>query len=388
MIPPAVLGGGVGAERRVNHHLQMAQHALLRGTMPRVVALAGFLYTFLVSIGMLGKAFKMFSGGFVGQLIDSAAHPVVGLFEGILATTLVQSSSSTTSLVVALVASGTMPIATAIPIIMGANIGTSVTNTLVSLGHLSRGNEFRRAFAASTIHDFFNIIAVLILFPIEVATGLLGRLATALASSFQEVGGLSFASPLKLVTGPAVSVAGRLCEGHPWILLVAALVIMFASLRYLVVVLKSLVLTKVENFFDETLFANAGRAMAIGLLITAFVQSSSITTSLAVPLAGAGLLTLRQIFPYTLGANVGTTVTAILAALAISETSALAVAFSHLLFNVIGILCIWPIPCVRAVPLRLAEGFADIAVSNRWIPIAYIVVAFYAIPFAAILVLR
>jgi len=137
--------------------------ALWYATGLRILGLALFLYGFLVSIGLLGKAFKMFSGGFVGDLVQSASNPLVGLFVGILATTLVQSSSTTTSLVVALVGSGTMPIDTAIPVVMGANIGTSVTNTLVSLGHISHGQEFRRAFAASTVHDFFNLLAVAVL---------------------------------------------------------------------------------------------------------------------------------------------------------------------------------------------------------------------------------
>jgi len=360
----------------------------LNGMLARVFALMLLLYGFLVSIGMLGKAFKMFSGGFVGGLIESASNPLLGLFVGIFATTLVQSSSTTTSLVVALVGSGSMPIDTAIPIVMGANIGTSVTNTLVSLGHIGRGGEFERAFAASTVHDFFNILAVVMLFPLQVATNFLGILSSQMANLFAEVGGLTFASPLKLVTGPAVKGAAALLDGHPWLLLISALVIMFASLRYLVVALKAIVLGRVEAFFDQTLFANAGRAMLFGLLITVLVQSSSITTSLAVPLAGAGILTLIQIFPYTLGANIGTTITAILAALAVGEISAVTVAFAHLLFNVCGIAFIWPLPALRRIPLRLAGVFATVAADRRWIAIAYILVCFYAVPFAAILLLR
>jgi len=360
----------------------------LNGMLARVFALMLLLYGFLVSIGMLGKAFKMFSGGFVGGLIESASNPLLGLFVGILATTLVQSSSTTTSLVVALVGSGSMPIDTAIPIVMGANIGTSVTNTLVSLGHIGRGREFERAFAASTVHDFFNILAVVMLFPLQVATNFLGIISSQLAILFAEIGGLTFASPLKLVTSPAVKAAATLLDGHPWLLLISALVIMFASLRYLVVALKSIVLGRVEAFFDQTLFANAGRAMLFGLLITVLVQSSSITTSLAVPLAGAGILTLVQIFPYTLGANIGTTITAMLAALAVGEISAVTVAFAHLLFNVSGIALIWPLPALRGIPLRLAGGFATVAADRRWIAIAYILVCFYAVPFAAILLLR
>ena len=359
-----------------------------QGTGPRVLTLLFLLYGFLVSIGMLGKAFKMFSGGFVDGLIASASNPLLGLFVGVLATTLVQSSSTTTSLVVAMVGSGSMPIHTAIPIVMGANIGTSVTNTLVSLGHISRGQEFERAFAASTVHDFFNILAVFVLFPLQVTTNFLGILSSHLATIFQEVGGLTFASPLKLLTDPAVKAITHLLDGHPWILLILALVIMFASLRYLVVALKSIVLGRVEAFFDQTLFANAGRAMLFGLMITVLVQSSSITTSLAVPLAGAGILTLVQIFPYTLGTNVGTTITAMLAALAVGEISGVTVAFAHLLFNLSGIVLIWPLPALRRIPLRLAGGFAVIAADHRWLAVAYIVVFFYAVPFTAILILR
>ena len=362
--------------------------SIWQGAGPRVLTLLFLLYGFLVSIGLLGKAFKMFSGGFVDDLIASASDPLLGLFVGVLATTLVQSSSTTTSLVVAMVGSGSMPIETAIPIVMGANIGTSVTNTLVSLGHTSLGREFERAFAASTVHDFFNILAVVVLFPLQVSTNFLGILAADMAEIFQEIGGLTFASPLKMVTGPAVNGVAHALDGHPWILLILALVIMFASLRYLVVALKSIVLGRVEAFFDQTLFANAGRAMLFGLLITVLVQSSSITTSLAVPLAGAGILTLVQIFPYTLGANIGTTITAILAALAVGEISAVTVAFAHLLFNICGIAVIWPIPAIRRIPLRLAGSFAAVAADHRWLAVAYIVICFYAVPFAAILILR
>jgi len=362
--------------------------SIWQSTGARLLTLLLLLYGFLVSIGMLGKAFKMFSGGFVDGLIESASNPLLGLFVGVLATTLVQSSSTTTSLVVALVGSGGMPIDTAIPIVMGANIGTSVTNTLVSLGHIGRGGEFERAFAASTVHDFFNILAVMTLFPLQMATNFLGTLSSQLANLFAEVGGMTFASPLKAVTGPAVKAVAQLLDGHPWTLLILALVIMFASLRYLVVALKSIVLGRVEAFFDQTLFANAGRAMLFGLLITVLVQSSSITTSLAVPLAGAGILTLIQIFPYTLGTNIGTTITAILAALAVGEISAVTVAFAHLLFNICGIALIWPVPAIRRIPLRLAGSFAAIAANHRWIAIAYILVCFYAVPFAAILLLR
>jgi len=360
----------------------------LQSTALRVVALVAVLYGFLVSIGLIGKAFKLFSGGFVGELIQSASNPVIGLFVGILVTSLVQSSSTTTSLVVALVGSGTMPVATAIPVVMGANIGTSVTNILVSLGHLNHGREFRRAFAAANVHDFFNVLAVLILFPLQLATNFLGILSSRLAELFYDIGGLTFASPLKLATAPAVNGAVHLIGNHPWLLLLASLTLMFTTLRQLVVLLKKLVISRVEALFDQVIFRTAGRAMLFGLVITALVQSSSVTTSLAVPLAGAGILTIQQIFPYTLGANVGTTITAILAALAVGEVNAVTVAFAHMLFNVCGILVIWPFPAIRRLPILMAEKMTAVAMHSRVIPVAWVLFFFFALPFAAILLLR
>lgn len=357
-------------------------------TALQLAALVMLLYAFLVSIGMLGKAFKLFSGGVVGDLIQSASNPLVGLFVGLLTTALVQSSSTTTSLVVALVGGGTMPVATAIPVIMGANIGTTVTNVLVSLSHLTRSREFQRAFAASTVHDFFNVLAVLLLFPLQLATGFLSKTAEALAELFQQVGGLTFASPLKLLTGPAVSLATDLLGGQPWALLIFSLALMFGSLRYLVKTLKGLVLEKVQTLFDLVIFRNAGRAMLFGLALTFLVQSSSITTSLVVPLAGAGILSLAQVFPYTLGANVGTTITCILAALAVGETSALTVAFAHLLFNATGIAIIWPVRAIRELPPRMARELSAIATRNRWVPFLFILTCFYLVPLLLILVLR
>jgi len=354
----------------------------------RVLFLGTLLYGFLTSIGLLSKAFKMFGGGLVDDIIRSASNPIVGLFVGILATTLVQSSSTTTSLVVALVGSGSMSDDTAIPVIMGANIGTSVTNTLVSLGHVTRTREFGRAVAASTVHDFFNIIAVLVLFPLQLWTNFLGRGSAFLAGVFRDVGGFKFTSPVKAVTGPLVGAVTELFTGHPWALLLVALALMFLSLRYLVTTLKSLVVTRVEALFDVVLFRNAMSAMIFGLLLTVLVQSSSITTSLIVPLAGARLLTLRQIFPYTLGANVGTTVTAMLASLAVGEIGAVTVAFAHLLFNVTGILVVWPIRRIREIPVNLARRFGFLARRRRWVPLVYIVVVFYVGPLVLILLLR
>ncbi|MDP6126268.1 MAG: Na/Pi symporter, partial [Candidatus Latescibacteria bacterium] len=168
-------------------------------TYIKPLGIVGLLYLFLVSIGLMAKSFVLFGGDFAEGLITTTDNPLVGLCIGVLVTSLVQSSSLTTSLVVGMVAGGAMSVTNAVPLIMGANIGTSVTNILVSLGHITRKQEFRRAFAASTVHDFFNVIAVAVLFPLQLATGFLGKAATSLADVFQNSGGLTFTSPVKAV---------------------------------------------------------------------------------------------------------------------------------------------------------------------------------------------
>ncbi len=355
-----------------------------------ILKLIFFLYLFFLSLELMGAGMKMFGKEFSKALIETTTNPFIGLFIGILATSIIQSSSSTTSMVVAMVAGGAFgadsarAIELAIPIIMGANIGTSITNTIASLPQIKRSNEFKRAFAAATVHDFFNFLSVIVLFPLQLATNFLGIAASKLGSVFQGVGGLKFLSPVKAITKPV----GKLVENElkiyfsdtnviAWIMVIVALIFLFVALKFMVDVLKSMVIEKAKAWFDKFLFKNSIRALAVGMLLTVLVQSSSITTSLVVPMAGAGLLTLRQIFPYTLGANIGTTVTAILASLVTGNITAVTVAFSHLLFNIFGIIFWWPL---RKVPLTIAELFAEYSTKNKFIPVIYIIVMFFIIP--------
>jgi sodium-dependent phosphate cotransporter len=354
----------------------------------KLIGILACLYLFIVGIGGMGYAFKLFGKGFAEQILETTSSPIVGLFIGILATALVQSSSTTTSIIVGMVAAGAISIEGAIPMVMGANIGTTITNLLVSLGHITRGQEFRRAFAAATVHDVFNWMAVLVMFPMELATGFLAKLSAMLAASFEDVGGLKLGNPLKAATKPTIEMISSLFGDHPIPVLVISVLITFAMLTLIVKILRSLVLARIENFFDAHLFKNAGRAMVFGLLLTVAVQSSSITTSLVIPLAGAGVLRLIQILPYTLGANIGTTITAMLAALSTGRIEAITVAIAHLLFNLIGIGLIWPIPKIRQLPVRAAEMLADLSLRSRWIPILFILAIFFILPLLLILLLR
>ncbi|MFQ6673897.1 MAG: Na/Pi symporter [Fidelibacterota bacterium] len=336
-----------------------------RSKIVKAVAVVVTLYLFLLSIKLLGHSFKLFGKGFAETMITMTSNPFAGLIIGIVATSLVQSSSTTTSIVVGLVAGEALTVTTAIPIIMGANIGTTITNSLVSIGYVKRRIEFRRAFSASIVHDFFNICAVIALFPVELKFHILARTSSMLERGFSGAGGLKLFNPLKVALDPAIEVMDRAFAALPngtIAMMVVSLILMFSALTYLIRTMRSLVLARIEVILNEYLFRNDLFAFVLGILVTIAVQSSSITTSSIIPLAGAGIISIRQIFPYTLGANIGTTVTAILAALATQNHVAVTVAFSHLLFNVFGIAIFYPL---KIIPIRLAEFVGEKASASK-----------------------
>ena len=357
-------------------------------TILKIFGVLAALYMFLVGINGMSSAIKHMGAGVAESIFTATSNPFVALFIGVFATVLFQSSSTTTSLIVGMVSSGALGISGAIPMIMGANIGTTVTNTIVSVGHINKGNEFKRAFAASTVHDFFNILAVLIIFPLEITFHFIEKLSRSFAEvlfgTMLNVDVLQAKSPIKVAVKSGAKFIESFTFGNDIFYLVVSVIITFICLVSIVKLLRSLVLEKIEAFFDQYIFKTALRAIGFGIVLTIMVQSSSITTSLVVPLAGAGVLTLKKIFPFTLGANIGTTVTALLAALT-GTVAALVAAISHLLFNIFGIAVIYGIPQLRAIPFFLAEKISELAVKNKFIPIIYLLIVFGAIPLSIIL---
>ena len=371
----------------------------IKWEMPTVVRASfviGLIYTFLVGVSSLESGIKVMGADTQESLFSSVSNPVAGLFIGILGTVLVQSSSASTSVIVGLVGTGALGVGDAVPMVMGANIGTTVTNTLVALAHMRQSEEFKRAFAAATVHDFFNLMAVGVLLPVELATGVLSTLAENISSRLVGSAGSEWKSPIKKWVkepvgwlkdlGDAIGAAGNVLGTF---LVIVGLIIILLSLAYITKNMRQLVADRIEASLNRVLGTGAGMvAMVLGLLITISVQSSSITTSIMIPLAAAGVVTLRNIYPVTLGANVGTTITALLAALAASRPEALTVGIVHTLFNLGGIALLYPIPAVRDLPVRAAENLARIAVSRRVIAIAYVVTAFIVIPLLGVAILR
>ncbi len=358
----------------------------------------GLLYLFLVGVALLEKGISGLGEGFQAGLLESVSNPVAGLFAGILATVLVQSSSVSTATIVGLVGAGTLSIEAAVPMIMGANIGTTVTNTLASLGHVRHNEEFRRAFAGATMHDFFNLLAVALFLPLELATGVLSRSAQAIANVMTDAGiqGGKTGSPIKdAVKAPAGLIedlvsADWLAPTVAGVLLLAiGLAFIFLALMFVTRNMRELVAERVEAAMNRLIGGGGGAVgILIGMLVTMAVQSSSITTSILVPIVAAGVLTLRNAYPITLGANVGTTLTALIASLAVDLQAGLVVALTHTLFNIGGIIVFYPVPAIRDLPIRMAERLADLAVRNRSAVIGYVGGAFLAVPIIGIAVLR
>ena len=357
-----------------------------------LIRAAIFLYVFLLAVAMMGGAFKLLGGGFAKALVAGTSNPFAGLFIGVLATSLAQSSSLTTSVVVGLVASGTLTTELAVPVIMGANVGTSITNLIVTLGHLRRSNEFRRALAAATVHDFFNWAAVILFLPLQITTGFLSKMAGALANVVVVGDGVSFTSPTKAMTKPVIHVIQDVIQqtglpntGVAIVELVLSLALLFLALVMLTKTMKGILLSRLQPVLSSSFARNAPLAIVFGLVITAIAQSSSITTSLLVPMAAAGVLRLNQVYPVTLGANVGTTVTALLAA-TVGSIDGLAIAFAHLLFNVIGILVLYVPPPVRPLIPKAARRFAIAATKSRRLVLIFILGVFFVLPGLVILI--
>ena len=362
----------------------------------RAVLVIALIYLFLIGVSSLETGIKVMGADTQERLFANVSHPLAGLFVGILGTVLVQSSSASTSVIVGLVASGALGVDDAVPMIMGANIGTTVTNTLVSLGHVRQSTEFRRALAAATVHDFFNVMAVAILLPLELATGVISSIAEWISERLVGSAGADWESPIKAwVKGPVgwiEDVTGAVfsnvnVQGTAMVLV--GLVVVLTSLIFITKNMKTLVAERVERSMNAILGRGGGMiAMLVGIVITVAVQSSSLTTSILIPMSAAGVISLRNAYPVTLGANVGTTITALLAAMAASRPEALTIALVHTVFNVAGIAILYGIPFLRPLPIRAAEMLAEVAVHRRMVAVGYVVVVFIVVPLVGVAIFR
>lgn len=407
------------------------------------------------------------SGCKAGELFGSDLNPIAGVMIGILATVLLQSSSTTTSIIVTLVGSA-ITVNQGIFMVMGANIGTSMTSTIVAMGQMGNGDQLERGFAGATVHDMYNIMMVAILLPVEVITGYLEHLTGAMVKNAEGTDKERWEGPIARLVEPLGAlilmenkdVTFAIAEGegtcgdyYPMdcdpaidpptyescggefglikcdedtgcpaffnadatphddkvaggVVFFIGIMIIFACMVGLVTVLQkllsgkrfgqiplslaseiSLTITTILLYTGlstpimyKATSVNGYVAIAIGAGITMIVQSSSITTSTLTPFVGIGALRLEQMLPLTLGANLGTTLTGILAALVSDEVGSLQVALAHLFFNVTGVLIFYPIPFMRNIPLWAARRLGKATRIWRGFPLLYLAVMFGGVP--------
>ena len=365
------------------------QPAQQSNSILRWLAVLGLIYLLIVGVNVISRGFRAVLGDEAQQLFAFAENLFLGLLVGIVSTALVQSSSTTTSIIVGLVAGG-LPVRLAVPMIMGANIGTSVTNGIVSLGYVGKKDEFKKAFSASTVLDLFNLLAVLIFFPLELLFRPLERLSTATASFFLGDSDLSMddfdlvgalVRPVRDLIRSATGFLPEPFDGIAQILIGIALI--FFSVQFMGKLLKQLLVGRAKDLLHTAIGRGPIAGILAGAFITILVQSSSATTSLMVPLAGSGVFGLDVIYPFTLGANVGTTVTSLLAATAVSGERAvpsLEIALVHLFFNVLGVLIIFGLPFLRPLPVKGALWLGQAASERKWVALVYLIGAFFVLP--------
>jgi len=430
------------------------------------LAICSLLYLFLIGLDLMGNAFKAMSGKGVGNMMGSIDNPIAGVAIGIIVTVLLQSSSTSTSVVVTMVGADIITVNNAIPIIMGANIGTSVTAAIVSHGHIGNLEEFHRGFAGANVHSAFNLLTVILLLPLELIVGaitgengVLGMIAEALGDLFVGASADTFKSPVKILVGPltkqfikidkdliktlakgclscnATHVEPAFCKaekkdddgekikfcmaGDDWtqkyeedgriiksgfakdlgdmggavLILVLSLIFLCIALYYIVKLLHYLVLssgraeaqgdqseTKFVRWTRKILRFNGFVSILFGMLMTIAVQSSSIVTSTLTPVVALGIISVEDMLPLTLGANIGTTCTAFLAAIVTEKKNAIMISVCHLFFNIFGIAIFYPAPFMRKIPIKIAYKVGDHVLKYKWFGPFYVVLVFVVVP--------
>lgn len=365
----------------------MSEIQTVKGSSFRLIMAIQLVFAFVLfvfSIDLLTYSLGGFSNEVTKDIFMATYNPFVGLFIGILMTALFQSSSMITAMVVAVVASGNLSLMQAVPLIMGANIGTTLTSTLVSFTFIMKRNEFKRALSAGVLHDIFNILTVIILFPLEFYFGFLSRTAGYLTQTFFAADDPSKSEYIYnvLITRPITIWVTQLLD-QPIVWLIIAILLVFGSIKILSeTVYKAFLSTKFKNI-SEHVFKTPFLTFIYGTLFTAAVQSSTVTTSLVVPAVATRQIKLAKIFPFIIGANMGTTITAVIAALYKTE-AAISIATVHILFNLIGALIFLPFPSIHRFPIRIASFFGRISLNKKYVSLAYILMTFFIIPFLLI----
>ncbi|XP_007496694.2 sodium-dependent phosphate transport protein 2B-like isoform X2 [Monodelphis domestica] len=173
-------------------------------TFLKVIHILTFLFFFICSLDILSSAFQLVAGKLAADIFFDGSillNPIAASMVGLLVTVLVQSSSICTSIIVSLVSSSVLTVYSAIPMVMGANVGSAITNTLVALMYAGDREVFGRVFTGATIHDLFNWMTLIVLLPLELITDFLFQITESITTSFKIQADDDAPELLKILTG-------------------------------------------------------------------------------------------------------------------------------------------------------------------------------------------
>ncbi|KAG7387829.1 hypothetical protein PHYPSEUDO_013600 [Phytophthora pseudosyringae] len=388
---------------------------ILWGVFYTVASLAA-LYFFMVAVKFIGDGFTLALGCDSEGAFDFADNPVAGLMIGTISTALLHSSGTVTSITVALVGAGGMTVRQGVYVVMGANIGTCVTCIMVAFGQVGDPIRFQRAMAAATVHDMYNIWSVLVMFPIEVLFHPLEKMSLDMSNA--KTNGGAFNSPVDAIVNPLTQkllvvdkssiyeVATGDLECTPdtsfvksgafkdsslsdgsvgAIVIVLGFCILVCALVTLVKMLAKVFLGPTKTLISKLLNYNGYVNIFMGTLVTFAVHSSTVVTSTLTPMAGLGVITLEQVYPLVIGANLGTTGTALLASLVTGKSDSVAIALVHFWFNVFGIFLFYPVPITRKPILGWARSLAFFSASWAWTAALFLIFLTVAVVFGWII---
>ena len=259
-----------------------------------IFTMIGGLALFLYGMETMGDGLVMLSGGKLEKILAKLTkNRLSALLLGALVTAVIQSSSATTVMVVGFVNSGIMNLTQAVGIIMGANIGTTVTSWILSLTGISGGNFFVKLLKSSTFS------------PVLAAIGIVCTMTGKDGSKKKTIGGILIGFAILMFGMETMSDAVSPLRDEP----------AFTGIL--------------------TAFSNPLLGMAAGAVLTAVIQSSSASVGILQALCISGAVTYGTALPIIMGQNIGTCVTALLSSIGASKNARRA-AFIHLYFNLIG----------------------------------------------------
>ncbi|MDP6458107.1 MAG: hypothetical protein QGF78_02075 [Candidatus Bathyarchaeota archaeon] len=376
-----------------------------------LIVLAFGIFLFISSLEGVKSGFKLiffeWQKSILIRITDNTA-PLTGLAIGILSTALVQSSSAVIAATMVsmsgMVASG-LPMVDAmrfgVPMVLGANIGTTVTNTIVIFG-VRRGmtmNEFGDTIPGVIVDDVYEALTIGIFFILEMTTGAISKTTLRIGEY------LSSSLGLKAVLASFDKTIIDIVIKEPLVNPLKNLIVDFTGQRiggvvlfvfwFLTIIFSMGLITKgLENLIQmdwekkiKMAFNSPARSFFTGFSITWLVGSSSIGTSLIIPLLATKVVDLKKAYPYLCGCNMGTTVdlSQIYGYLAGGMVGVM-LGLAHVMLNIVALL-LWLVSPLRFVPVRIAEWIGAVIQTNENAAIRlviWVIVLFFLLPIVLI----